>query len=90
MSYWPLWISEYSVYLFIGIALLISIIIIAVYSAEECTLPAECFDCRETTCLECCRVNQEGATDQWVQKPNLDHSPMLTSSNAAGPENNYC
>ena len=84
MSDWPLFISEYGWYLIIGIVCLASIGVIAIRNAKECTLPAECFDCQESTCQKCSRLNQELEPGQWVWKPNLKPSPMLTCTNATG------
>ena len=75
MSDLPLFISEYGLYLFIGIVWLISICVFAIYNAEDCPLPAECFDCKESSCLKCQCQNQELQTGQWVWKPGMEHTP---------------
>lgn len=87
MSDLPLLISEYGLYLFIGIIWLAVIGVIAICNAKECTLPAECFDCKKSTCLNCRPPNQRLRTDQWVWKPYLGHAPMLTGNDTAKPEN---
>ncbi|MEJ2264490.1 MAG: hypothetical protein P8X95_13675 [Anaerolineales bacterium] len=47
MSDLPLFISEYGLYLFIGIVWLAAVGVFAIRNAKVCTLPAECFDCKE-------------------------------------------
>lgn len=83
----PLFISEYGLYLFIGIACLAAIGVFAIRNAKECDLPAECFDCKESTCLECSHLNQEVEPGQWVWKPDPKHSPVLTCGDTAGSKN---
>jgi hypothetical protein len=85
MSDLPLLISEYGLYLFIGIVLLTSIGVIAICSAEDCTCPAECFDCKDSTCLKCRDPHRKPRSDQWVWKPILEHGPMFTRSDTAEP-----
>ncbi|MEJ2654315.1 MAG: hypothetical protein P8Z69_03190 [Acidihalobacter sp.] len=87
MSDLPLFISEYGLYLFIGIVCLAAIGVFAIRNAKECALPAECFDCKESTCLKCSRVNQESEPGQWAWKPNLENAPMLACGDTAGSEN---
>jgi hypothetical protein len=87
MSHLLLFISEYGLYLFIGIGWLAAIGVFAIRNAKECTLPPECFDCKESTCQKCSRVNQESESGQWVWKPNPEHAPMLTCGDAPGSEN---
>lgn len=82
-----LFISEYGLYLIIGIVCLAAIGVFAIRNAKECTLPAECFDCKESTCLKCSHVNQESKPGHWVWKPNPGHTPMLPCGDAAGSEN---
>ena len=87
MSDLSLMISQYGLYLAIGIVWLVSITVIAVINAEECSLPAECFDCSESTCRKCNLPNMELKTGRWVWKPELERAPILTCSHAAGLEN---
>jgi hypothetical protein len=86
MSDLPLFISEYGLYLFIGIVWLAAVGVFAIRNAKVCTLPAECFDCKESTCLKCSRLNQELAPGQWMWKPESEHAPMLTCGDAPGSE----
>jgi hypothetical protein len=83
MSDLPILISEYGLYLFIGIVLLASIGVFAICNAEDCPLPAECFDCKQSTCLNCDHKNLRLRSDQWVWKPDLKPSPMITGSDTA-------
>lgn len=87
MSDLPILISEYGVYLFIGIVLLISIVVFAIWNAEDCPLPAECFDCKQSTCLNCDHTNLRLRSGQWVWKPDLKPSSMLTGSDTAEQKN---
>lgn len=87
MSDLPILISEYGLYLFIGIVLLASIGVFAICNAEDCTFPAECFDCKESTCQNCGHPNLKPQSDQWVWKPDLKPSPMLTGGETAGQKN---
>ena len=77
-----LFVSEYGLYLFIGLVWLIATCVYAIYNAEDCTLPAECFDCKESACGNCNRADLKPRSEVWVWKPVLG----LSGSQMAGRE----
>lgn len=83
----PLFISEYGFHLIIGIVGFAAIGVFAIRSAKECNLPAECFDCKESTCLQCSHLNQEVELGPWVWKPNPKRSPVITCGDTGGSKN---
>ena len=44
---------DYGIYIILSLVILSAILALIVSSAKECSYPAECFDCSDTSCSEC-------------------------------------
>lgn len=72
MSHMVMLISEYGLYLFIGVILVAAIYIFAISNAEECPHPAQCFDCSEISCAKCFQPDRKQRSTRLLWKPTID------------------